>query len=243
MHVHQYGPLMFMAKFDIQSFVNPQYELVVLHPEHFLPNGCPLTVYDHATEEYKNYVAAEDRCLRETIDPSSHLFPPFYHTAQDREMLSKLNVYLVALNAEIKLGRYFEMVDATPPTTPLPDHVLSLMRRTIELVDLLYWVPTPTKGSEGEKVLAKNLALSRRNPGRSSRPGTTKTTEKESSEELEIPEEGASHVPSKRRKRFQWPPGMDLAARKAYGRALMSGHGMLSFAFANCRIMSRLSRW
>jgi len=57
--------------FTAPCFANPQYELVALHPEHFLPNGFPLTVYDHETGTYKNYVAARDRCLRETADPSS----------------------------------------------------------------------------------------------------------------------------------------------------------------------------
>jgi hypothetical protein len=32
------------------------------------------------------------------------------------------------------------------PTTPLPDDVLDFMHLTVELVDLLYWKPVPTKG-------------------------------------------------------------------------------------------------
>ncbi|KAH9992714.1 hypothetical protein BJV74DRAFT_877832 [Russula compacta] len=216
--------------FTAPCFVNPQYELLALHPEHFLPNGSPLTVYDHATGEYKNYVAARDQCLRETVDPRSRRLPPFHHDAETREDFLHLNVYLVALNAEIKFRRYLEMVRARPPPTPLPDHVLSLMHRTIELVSLLYWRPTPTKGSKGERILAEKLASSRKNPGRASRPDPAKTMERRSSEEWGMEEEEDLQIPSnisapsRRRQKFHWPEDMDLEARMAYGRALMSGH-------------------
>lgn len=44
---------------------------------------------------------------------------------------------LVALNAEIKFRRYFEMTLHNPPTVPLPADVLSIMTRTMELMELL----------------------------------------------------------------------------------------------------------
>jgi hypothetical protein len=197
--------LIFMTKFTAPCFDNPQYELVALHPEHFLPKGCPLLVYDHETRTYKNYVAARDRCLRETVDPSSHRLPPFRHRAVSGAS-SKPDVYLVALNAEIKFRRYLKMVEATPPPTPLPDHVLSLIHRTIELVRLIYWQPTPTKGSKGERVLAQQKLAGE-----------------------EVPSN------RRRARKFQWPDDWDLEARMAYGRALMGGPGMLSFIFANYR--------
>ncbi|KAI0298917.1 hypothetical protein BC826DRAFT_88993 [Russula brevipes] len=214
--------------FTAPCFVNSQYELVALHPEHFLPNGCPLTVYDHGTGTYKTYVAAGDRCLRETVDPSSHPLPPFHPRAVSRgvSLCSKLNVFFVALNAEIRFRRYLKMVSATPPPTPLPDHVLSLIHRTIELVRLLYWEPTPTKGSNGERVLAQQLASRRKNTESAARPGPSKGTEGGSGGELETGEEEASRVPSKRRRKFRWPADWDLEARMAYGRAMMSGHDL-----------------
>ena len=215
-----------MTKFTAPCFVRPQYELVALHPEHFLPNGCPLTVYDHGTGTYKTYVAAGDRCLRETVDPSSHRLPPFYHRAVSRDGFLEPNVYLVTLNAEIKFRRYLKMVEATPPPTPLPDHVLSLIHRTIEFVRLLYWLPTPTKGSKGERILAQQLASRRKNTESAARPGPSKRT-------VETGEEEAPPVPSRRRRRFRWPADWDLEARMAYGRAVMSGHGTLSFIFTN----------
>ncbi|KAI0298910.1 hypothetical protein BC826DRAFT_997301 [Russula brevipes] len=186
--------------FTAPCFDNPQYELVALHPEHFVPKGGLLTVYDRETRTNKHYVPAGDRCLRETVDPSSHRLPPFYHRAVSREASLKPNVYLVALNAELKFHHYLKTIEATPPPTPLPDHVLFLINRTIELVRLIYWKPTPTKGSQGERILAQRKLAGEKEP------------------------------PSNRRRlgarKFQWPDDWDLEARMAYGRALMSGHDL-----------------
>jgi hypothetical protein len=106
---------------------NPEYELIALHPEHFLPGGAVLTVYSPANGSPKNYVAAGDRCLRESPDPNSPRLPPFRHT-DDREFAERLNIFLVILNAEIKFWRYFEMIREDPPPIPLPDDVTNLMR-------------------------------------------------------------------------------------------------------------------
>jgi hypothetical protein len=137
---------------------------VALHPEHFLPLGSMLTVYDVGTATYKHYVAASDRCLRESPHPSSPRLPAFHHVSEDREPIyHRLNVFLVIINAEIKFRRYFAMAQ---PTTPLPADVIHLMHRTITLVDLLYWKPVPEKGSRGEEVVAEMLASRRKNPPR-----------------------------------------------------------------------------
>ena len=117
-----------------------------------------LTVHDPATGNHKNYVPAMDRCLRESVDPDSPRLPPFRHETEDRIRDSHLNVFLVALNAEIKFSQYFEMIDSHPPKTPLPDWVLTLMRRTVELVELIYWEPVAIKGSRGEKILLERAA-------------------------------------------------------------------------------------
>jgi hypothetical protein len=217
-----------MVKFTVPCFTNPQYELIALHPEHFLPYGCPFIVYDRGTRRYKSYVVATDMCLRESVDPGSPPFPPFYPYAPDRELRLRPNVYLVALNAEIKCRRYFAMISTSPPQIPLPDHVLSLMRRTMQLVELLYWRPTPMKGSERESVYAASLSRRRRNPNRMSRPDPAQIVEGSSEEEVEGDSQTPAYslAPSRRRK-FEWPADMDLEARMAYGRALMSGHGML----------------
>jgi hypothetical protein len=53
------------------------------------------------------------------------------------------------------------------------------MYRVGELVDRLYWVPVPTKGSKGYAILAERALRKRKYPeraGRSSQPQYTETT-------------------------------------------------------------------
>jgi hypothetical protein len=118
--------------------------------------------------------------------------------------------------------------------TPLPDDVLALTRRVVELVDLLYWEPVPTKGSKGYAILAKRAHLKRKNPeraGRSSQPQDTETTSGGESEMEGLPTPTKASKLSKRSRRLDWLAGADLETRKAYGSALMSGHGTPSLLF------------
>ncbi|CAA7269270.1 unnamed protein product [Cyclocybe aegerita] len=57
------------------SFLNPQYELVVLHPEHFLPAGSVLTCYDPVLASHKTYTPSPDRRFLVT-SPN----PPFHRS-------------------------------------------------------------------------------------------------------------------------------------------------------------------
>ena len=177
-----------------------------------------LTVYDPTNTTYKHYVAAADRCLRESPDPSSPRLPPFRHVSDDRRPVLRLNDFLAVINAEIKIRRYFEMAQ---PTTPLPADVINLMRRTMTLVDLLYWVPVPKKGSPGEAVIAERLASYQNN---------TTTPDPTSAINQETPIPSVSRWTSCR-SQIRWLKNVDLETRKAYGSALMSGHGIFPFMF------------
>ena len=118
-------------------FSDAQYELVVLHPEHFLPKGSTLTLYTIVNDQShgKNYVVGHDCTLREAPGTDdSPRYPAFTHA--ERASLS-LNVFLVILNAEIKFRRYRRM-GAMPR---LPEDVEKLMDETIKLVQLIYWKP------------------------------------------------------------------------------------------------------
>ena len=122
------------------------------------------------------------------------------------------------------------MVATDPPVTPLPDDVLALMNRTLELVDLLYWTPVPSVCSSGELAVAGAMAGRQQNHERLARPDSAKTIENGSGEEKEMMEDEArrrSSRVSSRRKRMRWFASQDLEYRQAYGRAIMSGHGML----------------
>lgn len=188
----------YLTQFDSPSFTNPEYELVAIHPEHFLPCGNILPVFHSGTSTPTIYVSAGDRRLRESPKPDSPPLPAFHHAYERSDKFERINISLVILNAEIKFHRYLRMTAQDPPKTPLPDDVLELMHLTVELVHLLYWEPVPTKGSQGEANFVKW--------------GGKSTW---------------SRSKSGQKRQSVFPADWDLETRKAYGRALMSGHGAL----------------
>jgi hypothetical protein len=201
------------------TFLHPEYELVVLHPGHFLPDGSSFALYDRTTQTTKSYVVASDHRLRESRDPQSPPFPPFHPSFQGRNAATSLNIFLVILNADIKFRRYFEMAGMAP----LPSDVLALMKRTMELVDLLYWMPAPSKLTE--RVVAASFANRRQNPIRTVRPNPmTNTMERIASDETEEMQD-VGQLSLSRYKRMRWFRDADFNTRMAYGRAVMSGHG------------------
>jgi hypothetical protein len=122
----------YMTQFKPSSFTNPEYELVAIHPEHFLPCGSVLPVFHSATSAPTTYVSARDRCLRESSEPNSPRLPTLCNVTKGRIVdPHHLNVFLVILNAEIKFHRYLHMIRQNPPATPLPDDVLALMHLTV----------------------------------------------------------------------------------------------------------------
>jgi hypothetical protein len=223
--------LISLKEFSSPSFRDPEYELVALHPEHFLPRGSTLTVSDRLTGSCKNYVAAKDQHLCESLELDSPRFLAFHHNFECRNDTRHMNVFLVVLNAEIKFERYLKMVCLHPPTTPLPQDVLTLMKRTMELVELIYWEPIPRKGSNGEKIAANWGTDRRQNPGRVVQPGATMNIESKG----EFQEDKISPcllTTSDRRRTRHLLANMDLETRKAYGRAIMSGHGTFLLSYS-----------
>jgi hypothetical protein len=69
---------------------------------------------------------------------------------------------------------------------PLPDNVMNLMHRTVDLIDLLSWTPVPTKGSKGEAIAARIQASRQRNSRRAARAGPAEFIGRESGEEVEM---------------------------------------------------------
>jgi len=105
---------------------------------------------------------------------------------------------------------------------PLPNDVLALMKRTMELVDLLYWMPAPSKLTE--RVVAASFANRRQNPIRTVRPNPmTNTMERIASDETEEMQD-VGQLSLSRYKRMRWFRDADFNTRMAYGRAVMSGH-------------------
>jgi len=92
-------------------FSDAQYELVVLHTEHFIPKRCTLTLYTRVNDQPhgKIYIVGHDRTLLEAPgNTDSSRFPAFAFDINRGTKLS-LNAYLAILNAEIKFRRYRRM--------------------------------------------------------------------------------------------------------------------------------------
>jgi hypothetical protein len=177
-----------------------------------LPPGSRLSIYDAATNTINDYVPASDGHIRKTANATSDRLPSIVPPSRENPIISGVNVFLVALNAEIKFRR-FQLLAGT---FNLPADNILLVDRTKFLIDLLYWVLQATKGSRGEEILA---AKSRRNAIRDARPKPAPS--KESSDDDMSTEEET--VPSTLK--FRYPVEADLETRKAFGRSLMCGHG------------------
>jgi len=135
---------------DNPTFLDPQYELVALHPEHLLPVDTVLIRYDPAQRTHKTYVPSSDRRLRESPgDLTCAPFPPF--SGPDRKPGFRLNPFLIILNAANLFCQYYRL-GSPSPLPPLPDDVLELMKQTTELSDLIYWKPEIEPGSYAENI-------------------------------------------------------------------------------------------
>jgi len=189
-----------------------------------LPHGAALPVYNPATRTWKNYVASRDRRLRESAEPDSAQLPPFRHPRSHFHG-HDVNIFLVTINAQIKIRRYFRMIQQDPPTTPLPYDVLALMSHIMELVELLFWEPAPAKGSNGEAI---QLSIMRKNPERAAKASQLSYTEITSSEESPTPTVSRS---------VDWGAFPSVEEKIAYANALMCGHGIYSLPliFVICR--------
>ena len=121
-----------------QAFANVTYELVILHPKHFLPCGSVLPVYSGDEYAPTFYQVAPDGVLRRSpANLESPRLPPFSFNAGFREAeFDHLNPLLVAISSQIKFRRYQRSDWLT-----LEEHYRLLMAKTKTLVDAIYWKP------------------------------------------------------------------------------------------------------
>ncbi|KAF4618112.1 hypothetical protein D9613_012685 [Agrocybe pediades] len=125
-------------QFNKPPFTDAKYELVLLHPDHFLPEkGNTLMVFteeENDLSDGKMYFVSPDGALREGRDNTQPLLPPFTSN-RGRAEKDILNPFLVVLNAEIAFRRFRER-----------PHVLcqeynELIDLTIDLMDKIYFQP------------------------------------------------------------------------------------------------------
>ena len=117
-----------------------EYEVVVLQPDDFLPDDSLFRLYSRQQGqviEFKHYKMAADRTLREHPGhDTSQRFPPFRFIGNRNQVGHTMNPYLIILAAEIKFRRYL-----AANGTPLPPIYDTLLRKTIQVAELLYFVP------------------------------------------------------------------------------------------------------
>jgi hypothetical protein len=121
------------------TFNNITFELLVLHPDHFLPENTPLPIRDRATNTWTNYTVQD----MELKDGSGIPLAPF----PDPNSLHRgqaINPLLVTMNAQLKLSYH-----QTHYAYAYPPHIASKMRQVERLYELIYFAPTPTEGSRG----------------------------------------------------------------------------------------------
>ncbi|KAF8809587.1 hypothetical protein BYT27DRAFT_7254703 [Phlegmacium glaucopus] len=119
---------------------NLGYELVVLHPEHLLPDSSDPSVFHQDSNgnlDKKSYIVGHDHIFRES--PGVQSSPRFrsFSPPQQTSPLLPLNPFLVIINVEIKFRRYLRQAQSRS----LPDDVMELINKTVELVDLIFWKP------------------------------------------------------------------------------------------------------
>jgi hypothetical protein len=120
-----------------QSVRIAEYELVVLQPHHFLPDSSILLFYDRrgGTVSALTVCKIVEKVLRQSPWANDSPTYPVFQTIRSN-LEHNLNPYLVILAAEIKFRRY--LAANGPSLPPVYD---SLMRKTLEVADLLYFQP------------------------------------------------------------------------------------------------------
>ncbi|PPQ73761.1 hypothetical protein CVT26_011879 [Gymnopilus dilepis] len=164
-------------------FSDATYELVLLHPRHFLQKkGSALTAFTEDGERLlvgKMYFVSPDGALREGPDDSKPRFPAFPPN-RARASEDMLNPFLVVLNAGIAFRRFMRR-----PRQLCPEYA-ELINLTLELVDLIYFKPVVEAvrkklqrfhaafgiDSRGDSTVSEAAdAFGSRNLGRNSRTG------------------------------------------------------------------------
>ncbi|KAF4618075.1 hypothetical protein D9613_012655 [Agrocybe pediades] len=125
--------------FNKPPFTDAKYELVLLHPDHFLPQeGNALRVFTEDGNDLsgKMYFVSPDGALREGRDNTQPLLPPFTSN-RGRAEKDILNPFLVVLNAEIAFRRFRE----EPHRHVLCQDYNEVIDLTIDLMDKIYFQP------------------------------------------------------------------------------------------------------
>ncbi|KAF8892791.1 hypothetical protein CPB84DRAFT_1331485 [Gymnopilus junonius] len=142
--------------FRSEQFYKTEYELVVLHPKHFLPIGSTLAMHVKDPDEPnrvsgKLYMTGNDGVLREGRNVNSARFGGFpgpqRHSAQfgafpgpqrrSKPVDNRLNPFFVILNADMAFRRF----ERSFPGVSLPKVYQDLLDLTSQVADQIYHAP------------------------------------------------------------------------------------------------------
>ncbi|KXN85511.1 hypothetical protein AN958_11236 [Leucoagaricus sp. SymC.cos] len=131
------GDYMRHFRFNQPPFTDAMYELVLLHPRHYLQKkGSALTVFTEHEDDLsgKMYLVSPDGALREGSENNKPRLPAFTSN-RARASEDVLNPFLVCLNAEIAFRRFRRRPH------PLCAEYTELIDLTIDLVHKIYFKP------------------------------------------------------------------------------------------------------
>jgi len=186
----------------------------VLQPDHFLPDNSLLPLYSRLQGEVvgsKHYKMADDRVLREQPGhDTSTRFPPFGFIGKRNQVGHTINPYLVILAAEIKFRRY--LAANGPQLPPVYD---ALMRKTIKVAELLYFVPADTGSAFHDPILVDMEAYY----------STVEVTDAEMGFRIDTDEGSGGSTARQQRRTAGGGGGGTRRADADYWRNMLSGRG------------------
>ncbi|KAG8992892.1 hypothetical protein FRB94_011202 [Tulasnella sp. JGI-2019a] len=130
-----------------ECITRPQLQLVLLHPEQFLPDGLPLIRRRSRAEAiYDTYTITQDGRLRCTTDAANVTAREFPIEQQEttRSGVEIVNVWMLILNANAKFKFYQQRYGFQHPH--LPDSIIEVITLTMDITRLIYSKPEPTPG-------------------------------------------------------------------------------------------------
>jgi hypothetical protein len=126
----------------VDAFKGAKYDLILLHPKHFLPNGAPLPIFNQTTNQWVCYTVQDG----ELKDSSGNRLAPFEDPAGATRSQG-LNPLFFTINAFLKIESH-----ETKYTSQFPRHTLQIIDLVKKLYDLIYFLPTPQPGTRGRAI-------------------------------------------------------------------------------------------
>ncbi|KAJ7655391.1 hypothetical protein B0H17DRAFT_1214102 [Mycena rosella] len=128
---------------EAAALAGATYEVILLHPEHFLANGAPLPIFDSTTNQWVCYTVQDG----ELKDPSGNRLAPFQDPADPAVRRAALNPLFFTINAYLKIEYHNSRYSSQFPSCTV--EIIELIKK---LYELIYFLPAPQLGSDGWEI-------------------------------------------------------------------------------------------